>query len=202
MKMNNDDLIILYLDNQMTDKEKIEFEELLKNSPDLKERFLKISSSLDIVKSTSNPEYEEYYFNNILPEFRRRAGQKEKSGRSFMPRFAAAVSGIGVVALLLFIFVFNSNINNNINGLNELDFAELENIFSSYPLSDQISSYYGITGGEISERIDSLITQNYLLAGSAGIYLEYNSVLRSISDEDADLIYSQLINKDIISGEL
>jgi len=37
------------------------------------------------------------------------------------------------------------------------------------------------------------------------VYFEtegYNSLIASISDEDAEMIYNQLINKEIIPGEL
>jgi hypothetical protein len=202
MKTKYDDLIILYLDNRMTGEEKSKFENELKSSPELYERYNRIKSNLLDINSGSSPAVEADYLNNILPLFRQKLEHKRSKMKLF-PGYAAFASGLGAVILLLFVFVFNSDVdNNNVNDLNNLNYSEADEVFSSYLFPDDISSFTYDSGSELSEKIDSIFAEQYLLADAAGGYLEYHSVINSISDEEAENIYIQLLNKDIMNGEL
>jgi hypothetical protein len=200
MKMNNDNLIFLYLDNQMSDNERLKFEERLKNSPELKAQFQQIKMNLDNLKSAPLPETEDY-FNNLIPLFRQNMESKQKKEKSFIPKFASYASLAVIMVVLLFVYIMNKeSADNHIAEYTDYNLTELEVILSEYLHSDDISLVPEMTDMEFSDRVDSIITENYLFA--AGIYFDYNSAIKSLSDEDADIIYTQLINKDIISGEL
>jgi hypothetical protein len=200
MKSKYDDIIILYLDNRMSGKEKQDFEKELERSPELFERYSKIRMNMDSLKSTE-PESDEGYFRNLTSGFRQKLEQKEKTEKRFIPVFISG-AGIAAVALLLFIFVFNQdNGDNSADNMAELDYSDMESVLSYYPYYST-DPYAGVSAPDVAERLDSLITRDYLLSDAASFYFEYNSALNAISEEDADYIYSYLINKDIIIGEL
>jgi hypothetical protein len=202
MKTKYDDLIILYLDNRMSGGDRTKFEMDLQNSPELYERFNQIKVNLKIINSGSSPETDADYFNDLLPQFRQKHEQNRGRKRLF-PGYAAFASGLGVVVLLFFVLLFNSDIDKDgVNELADLNYTEADEVLDSYRFPDDLNLLYYDSGSELSEKIDSIFADQYMLAEGAGSYLEYNSVINSLSDEEADNIYAQLINKDIISGEL
>jgi hypothetical protein len=202
MKTKYDDLIILYLDNRMSGEDRTKFEMDLQKSSELYERFNQIKGNLKTINSGSSPETDADYFNNMLPQFRQKFEQNRSKKRLF-PGYAAFASGLGVVILLFFVILFNSDIDkDDVNELADLNYTEADEVLSSYRFPDDEYLLFYDSGSELSEKIDSIFADQYMLADGAGSYLEYNSVINSLSDEEADNIYAQLINKDIISGEL
>jgi hypothetical protein len=185
----------------MTPGQKKEFETELQNSPELMEKYLKIKGNLESLKINPVPETG-IYFNNLLPLFREKMVTKQKKS-SFIPRFAVAASFVAVVVILMFYYYPGiESADDYIAEFFEFETSELDDILTGYFYSDDINQMTGITDQEISDKVDSVITENYLSADLAAAYFEYNSAIRVLSDEDAEFIYSQLIKKDIISGEL
>jgi hypothetical protein len=202
MKNNYDEIILLYLDNRMTDDEKRDFERELEVSPPLFERFKKVKDNFDRIKNSAYPGTVEDYFDNMVPDFRKRLESGKRDKRSLIPGYAAFAGGIGVVILFLLIFLLTSDTENNGSfDFADIDYTQLDDIFS-YHLSDHTVVFSDASGWEIAARIDSVFAEQYLLADQTGRYLEHNFVIRSITEEEADNIYNQLINKDIISGDL
>lgn len=95
MKNDTDKIIIRYLDNQMTESEKNEFEEKLKSSLSLKKKvdeFKKIKIEFSHQKINS---VDEQYFNNVLPRFRNKIEKKNQ------PAIAKVRFALGIIALFV-----------------------------------------------------------------------------------------------------
>jgi len=109
--MNTRDKIILYLDNQMSDEEKIRFEKELENSPSLMKELNDIKDSLGGIKNSLNAGFDEDYFTGLIPEFRRKNENPGKAGYPFK-KFIAYVPAAAVVIILLFVFLVDKKDEN------------------------------------------------------------------------------------------
>jgi len=197
---NYEERIYLYLDNQLSGKDKEDFEKELLRDTELNRKFLKVKSDLQEFKSPDHPDTDDSYFNNIIPEFRKRLEPR----RSSVPRFVYAFSGIAAVVIAL-VLVLNQGNENGINEISELNTSEVESAMTEYYVLDDMSSLTDETRDRISDQIDSVIVEELSLADAGKEYLgesDINTLIAGLSEEEAEIIYSQIINKDFINGEL
>ncbi len=201
--MNNKDTILKYLSDLMGEDEKREFEAELKNNPVLKEEFNKYSESISNFVDETQIEEDTAYFNNLLPKVRMKVGKKRKARTIIF----APVLSFGIVIFMLLLLNFPSNRNSNLIGdfaeldiseaLADTDDKELEDLFERNFINDY--SFYHT--GDFTSNFD--ITEEELFYNNTQIndetYPEYDYELyEDISDSEADIIYEELINKNIL----
>jgi len=186
----------------MNEEEKTRFEEELKTNPVLLQEVEQIRNNLGEFRELTSAEVDETYFSGIIPEFRKRRDAKKKT-KSFSLAYQILIPAAAVVTVL-FILLFNREEESALE-LTDIKMSEIEGIFSEYSLYDNINSLPEADNSLISEKIDSLYASELSPSEAGMVYFEtegYNSLIASISDEDAEMIYNQLINKEIIPGEL
>ncbi len=76
--MKTDKRISLYLEGELTSEEKKSFEKELLNSPELQNELRLYSNFISSLEDTKNIHSDNNYFNNIVPEFRRRLENKKE----------------------------------------------------------------------------------------------------------------------------
>ncbi len=203
MKVN--DKIILYLDNQMSDEEKLDFENELKDSVTLQEELEYYKKFLNEISELKNISVEEDYFSQMIPTLRGRIDERKRL--KIIPRLAFAVTTIAAV-IVVFFFTFtnksvkkvaapakiettrnSSNYFASIlrNDSNQLNLGDLSN--------EEITKYDSVFNAMISNAL-SLSPQsfNYL---SADNNTDLNNMLQGINQKEANEIYNQLLHKKI-----
>jgi hypothetical protein len=100
--MSIEETIIKYLDNQLTEEEKNNFEIELNNSAKLKNEFLKFQSVKLKTDELKQIETNEAYYNSIIPRFRNKL--KINSGKIVYKKIAFALSILIVTAISYMVY--------------------------------------------------------------------------------------------------
>jgi hypothetical protein len=204
MKKINDK-IILYLDNQMSDDEKLVFEDELKSSETLRLELEDYKNFLGDLKKVENIPIDENYFSQMIPKFRGRMEERRKF--LSIPKFAL---GITTIAAILVLVIFTSNnknlkninspvkteiVQNNNSGLTSLLGNNSDQLNLGILSNDDVARYDSVFNSMISNAL-SLSPQsvNYLTADNN---TDLSNMLQGINQKEADEIYNQLLHKKI-----
>lgn len=204
--MNRREQIIKYLDGQMSEEEKLQFEKMLAGDGELQKETDKVRNMLSAAKTNAEPEVDETYFINMLPEFHARRSKKKKI---HFAKIAYSLSTAAAVVLLVFV-LFKPGSQNSYT-----DLADLSKSFSQTEIDETINQYagdYSISelAGSVPAKTDSIVTNiiadelDLTPSGENAVaerYFNTDEILSSIDESEANELYSQLINEDIIKGE-
>lgn len=202
---NNEEKFFSYLHGKMNFEEKEEFERELIKSPDLNNEYNDYNKLMDIVSETKNINLSKDYSESIITEFRNRL--EIKSTKKIIPNFRYAMASVIIIVVGYFSFsVLNKETPDEIKSiLIEYSYDELNSYTKNYDFSVGLEKNFN--DSDIS-KIDSIYKQNVSanLIESIGskatdyIFIKNNvaDVNEYISDNDVDLIYSQLIDKQIL----
>lgn len=193
-----DDRILQYLDGQLSESEKRDFEKELNSSPKLKKKYDEYISSQSELNDLRNIEIDKTYFNGIVPEFRRRVEVKKKTKRIFSFSFANSLA-----AILILYFVLKPSGNDlNLNEIaknwtaNDFDNA-IEYVEQPYTVSDITDSY---NTAELDSVISGILTNELNLSSNNNSYLidnslDYNKISAQINNTETNNLYNKILNK-------
>ena len=197
--------IVAHIDGNMTDDERTQFEKIISSDTGVQKEIEEIKKSLSAMKTDSTPEVEETYFINLLPEFyQRQPGKKKFKLRKLTYYLSPAAAAI----ILMFIFYPGKTTNLDVSKdlsqeITESYLNEVLNPYeTTYSLNDLMSFATSTTDSIVnnlvsdeldisSKSVDKMLTDNYT---------NTNELLNSLDENQANELYSQLINKDIIKG--
>jgi len=198
--------IIRYIDGEMNEEEKLQFEKMMTEDPWLENETDRVRTLLSEMKASAAPDINETYFINILPEFYSR---KSKKKRFIFSRLAYTLSTAAAVILLVFL-IFKPGTSVDYSNLNDLSKSftdsDLNEILNQYADQYSISELAGSATTKTDSIVSNLMADELDLSGSAEgsvaeKYLDTDELLSSIDESEANELYSQLINEDIIKGE-
>lgn len=200
------DDFIRYHENMMNEEDKINFEKKLESDLDLKNEYNSFVLNLSFLNELNKPLIPSGYSETLIPRFRQKLESKNKF-YSFTSQFTFGLSTF-VVATIVFLFY---NINPSFNfseqsdGFQNISQLEKEELFEDY-FSSSTNIDYESVQNEI-ELIDK-ITNNKLNEILILSHEERMNIIRqkdlneellmSISDEEADAIYQEIITKKIL----
>jgi len=199
------DKIFAYIDGSMTDDERTQFEKIISSDTGLQIEIEEIRKSLLVMKTDSTPDVDETYFINLLPEFYQRQTGKKKFK---LKKLAYYLSPAAAAVILMLIFYPGKTTNLDVSKdlsqeITESDLNEVLNPYeTNYSLNDLMSFATSTTDSIVnnlvsdeldlsSKSVDKMLTDNYT---------NTNELLNSLDESQANELYSQLINKDIIKG--
>jgi hypothetical protein len=201
--MKTDKRIFLYLEGELTPEEKSSFEKELNSSPELQNKLKLYSNFISSVEETKKISSSSNYFDNIIPEFRKRLESNKQ--KKYYPKIAYAFPALVILFLVAF-FLFNTQ--NKLTFLNEqnltvnnvddvgnydlMNFSIDELIPSSLSTNDSVkynTEFNKLIGNELNISSDST---KYLIADQI---LDYNGIIDNISEKDADVVYNYILNK-------
>jgi hypothetical protein len=195
----------LYLKGKMSSQDKLIFEDELKESEELKNDFEEYKNLVHFIEETKNIEINKDYSESIVSNFRSRLEKtyEKKSYKSLKFVFASLV--IIIVGYFIVSQINGDNKQELKQVLTELSDDEINLIANDFYASDNLTRSMDDIS---SQKIDSLYAENLKasLTESIGdinsnVILSKNNVTdfdQYLSDNDIDLIYSQLIEKKIL----
>lgn len=200
--MNNRDKILLYLDGQMPESERIQFENELKTSVELQQEYEKLKSKFSSLNDLNNIEFDDSYFVNVVPNVRKRLEKKSK--KELIPKFAWSAASVVIIAVVM-IFTLNKKENINMNSIQQItanmNTNELEETLNA--LNTGITDNSELI--QTNERSDSLIDAALVNEISSSItgennYFAYdetdiNSYINKMNEKEAEQIYNEILNK-------
>ena len=200
--MSNEEKLINYLTNKMDKSEMDDFEEELKSSPKLRNDLESYKKLFNLVEETKNIPLSNHYTQTIIPEFRSRQERKRKI--SFISKYGFALA-------FLFVFVVSYSIINNLMQENQnpkdlytnltnddADFlAEKLNLDFSKDLDSNaevnIDSVYN---EDLDQNINSSLSDQTFQSYSKDLSIK--DLDQYLTENDVDIIYSELLNKKIL----
>ncbi len=203
MKTENDELIIRYIDGQLSNIEKTGFEKKLQTSEELREKVEEFRRVANEFSQTEFRSIDEDYFNNIVPAFR---SSLEKEKLRPVRRI-----GYAIIAVLLFIssyFIFQNYIIYNddsqslqafTENLSEEELDEIADYVSDY--SWDASSNESIINPVIEDDLD---IESFLsgISPEEGYSIlsgyQINDLYSEASEEQLQNAYEELLNKEIL----
>lgn len=200
---NKEEIIIKYLDGQLNPIEKAEFEDSLKKSKELKNLFDEYKMVYNSVESVKKVTLTEDYAASIIPEFRRRLEAK-KSVR-YNLRYAYGFAALIFIALTL-LFISRDLSSDKIGDVqfadNDITDAELENIFDQISAEDLLYVYTDEEANKLDLVYESYYSNEIISKENADENLfalnnlDFSDIENILSDEELDLVYNEIINKE------
>lgn len=203
--INNEEKFFSYLKGEMNPGERKEFEDELRRSENLNKEFSDYKRINRIIDETKNIRLSKDYSESIITEFRRRKDSKDL--RKISPTIKYVFTSIIIIITGYFLI-------SQINKENPQDVNLLLTQYSDSELDSYINDYDYSNSLEINidfdavQRIDSLYSENISASLIESINEEslsdivgFNSVAdvdEYLSEDEVDLIYAQLINKEIL----
>ncbi|HEY6906261.1 MAG TPA: hypothetical protein VI230_02285 [Ignavibacteriaceae bacterium] len=203
--MNTNEQIVKYLDGRMNEAEKLHFEEILAEDPDLRKRTARIRYVLSSLKSDAEPAADETYFVNMLPGFYSRLGKRKKF---LISKLAYSLSTAAAVVITLFV-ILRSGSEINVPDLNDINTKlsekELNETLNQYSDNSSLGDLMNSASAETDSIVTDMVSDELDLSGLADKtvadkYINTDELLSSIDENEANQLYSQLINEDIIKG--
>jgi hypothetical protein len=193
----NDEKILKYLSNLMTDEETTAFKKELEISESLRKEFEIIKQKILQISSVKNPDINDLYFTNLIPKVQ----QKISSTKSLWKKtyFYYVVPTVSAAAIIFFLFF---NTKNNF----EAQYKELAIEIVSSISDNEVSEKYIkeienepveaiINGSDVMEikipaeiKIDN---ENYIKLIGNPIMEEYSS-MDHLSDSQLEKVYNKL----------
>lgn len=200
--MKTDKRIFLYLDNQMSALEKSEFEKELNNSILLKEKFDEVKESFEALKKLDDFNKKSIYFNNLTARFREK-NSTLAANKNFQ-KYGIAFSSLIVVFFTFTILFHLMSVDEKIivqTTSNEI--AEINSAIDIFiPEKIPLANY------EFTEEDENLLNQKLYeeleltdQKASKSMFnnaKDINKLIADLSDEEIEIIYSELSNKKIL----
>lgn len=203
--MNNEEKFFSYLKGKMNSDEGKTFEDELMHSDNLNKEFIEYKILNSIIDEAKNISFNKSYSESIITEFRNR--RKSKSLKKISPTIKYAFASIVIIIAAYFLI---SQINNekpqDVNLLvTQYSDSELDSYINDYDYPNSIEMNIGNDAVQI---IDSIYSENIsesfielMSEKKLTDIVGFNNVSdmdEYISENDVDLIYAQLINKEIL----
>ena len=202
---NNEERFFLYLKGKMDSKEKLLFEDELKKSEKLNNDFEEYKNLVYFINETKDIEISKEYSESIVPNFRGRLEWIDKKKSFVNLKYVFASILIIVAGYFIVSQIGLANKQELKQVLTDLSDDEINLIANEFYGSDDLTKSMDDYS---SQKIDSIYAVNLNASlvesiddvGSSFVFSKYNvaDIDQYLSDNDIELIYSQLIEKKIL----
>jgi len=202
---NNEEKFFSYLKGEMNLRERKEFEDELKRSENLNKEFSDYKRINRIIDETKNIRLSKDYSESIITKFRRRKSSNGLRKISQTIKYAFASIIIIIVGYFLISQINKENPQDVNSLLTQYSDSELDSYINDYDYSNSLEINIDI---DAVQRIDSLYSENISASLIESInekslidIVGFNSVAdvdEYLSEDEVDLIYAELINKEIL----
>ena len=202
---NNEEKFFLYLKGKMNSQERMIFEDELKKSEELNNDFEAYKNLVRIIKQTKDIEINKDYSESIVPNFRSKIERINEKKLYSNLKYVFASLVIIIAGYFIVSQIDGENKQELKQVLTDLSDDELNLIANDFYASDDLTKNLD----DIStQKIDSIYADNLKTSLTesiddinSNVILSQNNVTdvdQYLSDNEIDLIYSQLIEKKIL----
>jgi len=202
---NNEEKFFLYLKGKMNSQERMIFEDELKKSEELKNDFEDYKNLVHSINETKNIEINKDYSESIVPNFRSKIERINEKKLYSNLKYVFASLVIIIAGYFIVSQIDGENKQELKQVLTDLSDDELNLIANDFYASDDLTKNLD----DIStQKIDSIYADNLKTSLTesiddinSNVILSQNNVTdvdQYLSDNEIDLIYSQLIEKKIL----
>ena len=187
--MQIEERIIKYLDDDLTSEERAVFESELNSSEELKREFENYLVVKEKIDKQKNLKLNSDYSDSILPEFHKKAHIRKKESLRKSLSYTLGLILIIIIGISVQ-KIFLNNYSNNSVDLEKFAQSLDESLNNSNDLSDIISEkeYVDLLENNLVVNEDVLETYD----------IGYKDLIGNLSDAEADKIYNELINRNIL----
>ena len=203
--INNEEKFFSYLKGKMNPEERKIFEHELIHTENLNQEFDEYKKLNSMIDETKNIPLSKNYSESIITEFRRRKDSKGLKKKSPTIKYAFASVIIIIVGYFLISQINKENPQDVNLLLTQYSDSELDSYINDYDHSNAIEMNIG---NEAVQIIDSIYSENISASFIESIneesltdivgFKNVADVDEYLSDNEVDLIYAQLINKEIL----
>jgi len=194
----NEEKILKYISDSMSESERASFERELENSEELRISFGAINSELGKMALPGEIEADERYFANLLPRVRERIGSRKSF---FYRKLAYYLTPTAAAVIVFSLFLFNSKTEF------DLQYKELANaVVSNFSDSEVSENYFTELESNPADLIFTAITEDLNVQLPSELELNSDSykrlidnpvseeyrTFRGLSDNDLEIIYNEL----------
>jgi len=192
-----DERIIKYLENELTPKERIEFETHLRNSTELREE---LERYLIVKKETVNlkeVKLNQDYLNSIVPEFRNKLELPKPTYVRRNLGYAFGVMLVFVISVVILQKIFTNNLNlSEVQEFTE-SLDENQKIELLENLNGNLEDYFQLSNNtaemELTNLLQADLKINYEVAVAYDI--NYSDLVDGLSAGEAEKIYNEILSK-------
>ena len=202
---NNEENFFLYLKGKLGSQERLQFEDELKKSKELYNDFEEYKNLTNLINETKNVEISKDYLESIVPNFRSRLKRINEKKLSTNLKYVFATLVIIIAGYFIVSQIGGENKRELKQILTDLSDDEIDLIANDFYASDDLTKSMDDIS---SQKIDSIYAENLKSSLTesiddinSNVILNKNNVTdvdQYLSDNDIDLIYSQLIEKKIL----
>jgi hypothetical protein len=199
----NEEMIIKYLDNQLSEAEKLNFEWQLSESAELQSEFRKyadINAQIDELKEI---ESNQLYFNSVLPRFQQK--QKAQSTIFTFNNFGYAFSLIimFIISFTVFNLFYPGNESENLikftESLTTDEKIELLSTLNGETTTEYLNKLYSdFYGSSIETGLADISDKNQI---AVSYNLDINNIEEIVTDEEFENIYHELLSMNFFNEE-
>lgn len=194
--MTSEEKIIKYLDDDLTPEEKKAFDAELKNSDELKKKYLEYLSVKNDIDKIKAMKLNQDYAESILPEFHRHSpkGKRESIRKSLS--FAFGVVLLFLISVTVVRIFFNdrergATIEEFTQSLNSEEKLEL-----LQNLNGESSTYELPTDTELVNLLESDLEINNEVMEEYDI--SYKEIISELDNKNLEYLYQEILNKNIL----
>jgi len=195
--MKTDEKIIKYLNGELTNEDKITFENDLSNSPDLRNEYELYLELEQKIKLSKEVHLNQNYLNAIIPEFR----SKLNRNNSVVLRYKIGYSFVAVIALLISFLIFKNTFLENSEISSVQSFTESLNENQRMEILENLNGdteEYDLTANKVADIALTNMLQTELKINNeiAEVYdISYSELVDDLSQAEADKICKEILNK-------
>lgn len=197
MKMNKEEKIISYIENELTSDERSAFEQELKTSSELRTEYEKYLRLKNETARLNDVKLDKHYLDSIIPEFREKLRSQKLPGIKFNLGYAVGIILIFVLSAAIINYVVtekteNTNLSQFTESLNENQRLELlenldDGIISTELVPENVSTD-GIDEIIIAElEINTEVIETYKI--------DNNDLIVGLDQDEFDKIYNEILNR-------
>lgn len=201
--MNKEEMIIKYLDNQLSAAEKLNFERQLSESAELQSEFRKyadINAQIDELKEI---ESNQLYFNSVLSRFQKK---RKAQSRVFILKnvgYAFSLIVMVIVSFTVFNLFYSENESTNLikftESLTTDEKIELLSTLNGETTTEYLNKFYAdFYGSSIETGLADISDKNQI---AVSYNLDINNIEEIVTDEEFENIYHELLSMNFFNEE-
>ena len=201
--MNKEEMIIKYLDNQLSAGEKLNFEKQLSESAELQREFRKYTDIYSQIEELKEIKSNQLYFNSLLTRFHLKGKAKSTLFTFENIGYAFSLLIMFIVSFTLFTLIYQGDESANLikftESLTTNEKIELLSSLNGETTTEYLNKFYAdFYGSNIETELAEISDKNQI---AVSYNLDVNNIEEIVTDEEFEIIYNELLSMNFFNEE-